>query len=150
MSGAPDPAQTQAQADLEREYNSLLQFIHLAPVGLVQARHSGLITMMNPMAAQLLAHIGFGDGDGDLNLFEILDKASTDIRTLVQTFTRTTGVLCDNFRILVPEVEGAVDAPIALGITVLQLQADADGLMVVITDETTAVKLQRLQASWIS
>jgi hypothetical protein len=147
MTGAPAPGPDEAHAALQREYQSLLQFIHLAPVGLVQARRSGLITMMNPTAAQLLAHIGFGEGDGDLNLFETLDKASTDIHTLVQAFNRSAGIVCENFRILIPDADRADDAPIALGITVLQ--ADPDSLMVVITDESNAVKLQRLQATWI-
>ena len=41
------------------------------------------------------------------------------------------------------------EAPIALGVTVLRLPSDPDSLMVVLTDESAAIKLQRLQASWM-
>lgn len=142
------PAQT-GPPDAALEYRALLQFVHLAPVGLVQARHSGLITMMNPMATQLLAHLGFGDGDAELNLFDLLDKATPDVRTLAQTFRRSSGVVCDNFRVPLPEQPGQPQAPIALGLTMMQLQADPDGLMVVITDASAEVRLQRLRASWM-
>jgi hypothetical protein len=137
-----------SDAELQLEYRALQEFLHLAPVGLVRCRRSGLITMMNPMAAQLLAPLGFGDGEP--NLFDILDKASSDIRALVQTFRRTNDlILCDNYHIMLPEPNTSASAPVALGITVMQLQADPDGLMVVITDASSAVKLRRLQASWM-
>ena len=39
---------------LGAEYEALIQFLYLAPVGLVQADLRGEIALMNPVAAQLL------------------------------------------------------------------------------------------------
>ena len=143
---------------LQSDYQALLEFVHLAPVGLVRARASGEVLMMNPQAAQLLAPLGFGDadaadGDDALNLLAILDRASPDIRMLVQGFSGP-GVVCEGYRVQLPEVAApahaaAAEAPIALGVTVLRLPSDPDSLMVVLTDESAALKLHRLQASWI-
>lgn len=134
--------------ELDVEYRALLQFLHLAPVGLVRARADGEVVLMNPTAAQLLNPIGLGDGD-TINLLDVIDKVTPDIRMLVEAFHRSAGVICENYRVLLPETRHADDAPEALGITALRLQADPDCLMFVLTDESAAVKLQRLQASWI-
>jgi len=146
------PTSSDAEAALRAELRGLMQFVHLAPVGLVQASLDGQISLMNPMATQLLAPLNLNDGMGVFNLFDILDKASPDLRTLVQTFKRTTGVICDHYRILLPEIESdspaALDAPIALGITALMLPGTSDCLMVVLTDESAHIKLQRIKASW--
>jgi hypothetical protein len=146
------PPSADTEAALRAELRGLMQFVHLAPVGLVQASMDGRIALMNPMATQLLAPLDLFDGEGELNLFDILDKASPDLRTLVQTFKRTTGVICDRYRILMPELKdhspAALDAPIALGITALMLPGTLDCLMVVLTDESANIKLQRIKASW--
>jgi hypothetical protein len=136
-------------ASLVDEYRALLQFIHLAPVGLVKARRDGRIDLMNPMAAQLLAPLGFGEGTGGLNLLTILDRASPDIRTLVQLQQGSAGVVCENYRITLPEADHAPEeAPVALGVTLMMLGDVLDSLMAVITDESAAVRLQHLKASW--
>lgn len=146
------PTPTDTVSALRAELLGLMQFVHLAPVGLVQARMDGQIALMNPMATQLLAPLNLFEGEGDLNLFDILDRASPDLRTLVQTFKRTTGVICDGHRILMPEIQdnspAALDAPVALGITALMLPGTLDCLMVVFTDESAHIKLQRMKASW--
>jgi hypothetical protein len=143
------PSSVAITPDMLREYRALLQFIHLAPVGLVQMKHSGDITMMNPMATQLLAPLGFGDG-GDLNLLTLFDTVTPDLRLMVQGFSRVTGVLCDKHLVHMPETDASLtaDAPLALGVTAVQLQADPDTLMVVLTDESSAIKLQRIRATW--
>jgi hypothetical protein len=133
---------------LQLEYSALLQFLHLAPIGLVRARFSGEIMLMNPMASQLLNPIGMHDVD--FNIFDILDKVSKDVRMLVQEFPDSKDViLCEDFQLLLPEAKGGKDAPIALGVTIMRLPADPDTLMVVITDASGAWRLKRLQASWI-
>ncbi len=144
------PLDTQPSPEaLLADYRALLHFIHLVPVGLVRATPDGDIDVMNPMAAQLLAPLGFGPAHEALNLFSILDRASPDIRTLVTAFLGDTGVVCENYRILLPDAPTSPeDAPIALGVTVLMLSRAVHGLMVVITDESAAVRLQRLKATW--
>jgi hypothetical protein len=153
----PFPAELDAVQDIASEYLAMLQFIHLAPVGLVQTASNGDIQMMNPKAAQLLAPLGFGEGEP--NLFDILDKASSDVRALAQVFAGSTGVVCENYRLVLPTVEddgdgdgdgdGDQDAPEALGLTILMLTNSPASLMAVITDETNALKLQRLQSTWM-
>ena len=146
----PFPAELDAVQDIASEYLALLQFIHLAPVGLVQTASNGDIVMMNPKAAQLLAPLGFGEGMP--NLFDTLDKASSDVRALAQVFSGTTGVVCENYRLVMPAAEdgdGSQSVPEALGLTILMLTNSPASLMAVITDETNALKLQRLQSTWM-
>lgn len=138
-------------ADLTQEYQTLLQFVHMVPVGLVRFRRSGDILMVNPMAAQLLGVLGF-DHEG-FNLFTMTDRVSPDVRSMVQGFSGGPGVLCENFRLLLPLADAQGDArgdrPQAMGITIVQPPTDPDSLMMVITDDSGALKLERLRAGWI-
>jgi len=134
-------------AELVQEHRVLQEFLHLAPVGLMRLKLDGSITVMNPMAAQLLAPVGLDRGD--FNLFKVLEPLSADIALLLQTFHDTVGVICENFRVLLPVMLDVEDPPLALGITLLRVSSPTDPYMVVVTDQTQAVKLQRLQGSWI-
>ena len=138
-------------AEQAREYHALLQFVHQVPVGLIQIEGDGRILMMNPMATQLLGPLGFGNPEhtgADVNLFDMLDPHSPDIRRLAQSFAPATGLLCENFRVLLPEEHLPPDAPIALAFTIAQLRATPSRLMVVITDDSAGLRLQRLRANW--
>ena len=132
---------------LEQEYRVLQEFLHFAPVGLLRAGTDGEITVMNPTAAQFLAPLGLDRGV--LNLFDLLETVSQDIRLLCKTFEDTVGVICDNFRVVLPAASSDGGGPWALGITVMRVSAAQDPLMVVITDQTGALKLQRLQSSFV-
>jgi hypothetical protein len=58
---------TDACAQLAAEHEALIQFLYLAPVGLVQTGIDGEIVMINPISAQLLMPL---QRDGNLvNLF---------------------------------------------------------------------------------
>ena len=133
-------------AALEQEYRVLHEFLHFAPIGLLRAGTDGQISVMNPTAAQFLAPLGLDRGV--LNLFELLEPISQDIRLLCNTFSDTVGVICDNFRIVLPAASVGGDGPWALGITVMRVSAQDDPLMVVISDQTGALKLQKLQSSF--
>ena len=52
-----------AEGELAQEYEALIQFVYMAPAGLVQARSDGEIAMINPVAAQLLMPLS---RDGEL------------------------------------------------------------------------------------
>jgi PAS domain-containing protein len=132
--------------ELTQEYRVLQQFLHLAPVGLMRLREDGEINVMNPMAAQLLGPLGLDRGE--TNLFDLLEPVSQDIRLLCKTFSDMVGVICDNFRVVLPAASTGADGPWALGITVMRVSAKDDPLMVVVTDQTGALKLQRLQVSF--
>jgi PAS domain-containing protein len=132
--------------ELTQEYRVLQQFLHLAPVGLMRLREDGEINVMNPMAAQLLGPLGLDRGE--TNLFDLLEPVSQDIRLLCKTFSDVVGLICDNFRVVLPAASTGADGPWALGITVMRVSAKDDPLMVVVTDQTGALKLQRLQVSF--
>lgn len=139
---------------LARELDLMMQFLHLAPVGLLRVDRAGTIVLMNPTAAQLLALLGLGrEAPGRLpNLFDLTDRVAPDIRTLVSLFNDDSGVVLDKYRVLLDKADAGsrpAGAPIALGITALRLPADPDSLMVVVSDESSTVRLQRLQSQWL-
>ena len=133
---------------LRQEFQVLQEFLHLAPVGLLRMANDGTITMMNPMAAQLLAPLGLAHQPLP-NLFELLEPISQDIRLLALTFSDTVGMICENFRLMMPQTASEVEQPLALGVTVMRVSAQEDPLMVVVTDQSSAVKLQRLQGGFM-
>ncbi|RYF02422.1 MAG: sensor domain-containing diguanylate cyclase, partial [Oxalobacteraceae bacterium] len=47
---------------MEEEYEALLQFLYLVPVGVVQFAPDGAIGMMNPLCAQLLMPLSSNGG----------------------------------------------------------------------------------------
>lgn len=132
--------------ELAQEYRVLQQFLHLAPVGLLRVREDGEITMMNPMAAQLLSPLGLDRGE--TSFFNLMEPVSQDIRILCATFNDVVGLICENFRVVLPAASTGADGPWALGVTVMRVSAEEDPLMVVLTDQTGALKLQRLQVSF--
>ena len=71
MSGEPD---------IGAEYEALLQFVYVAPIGIVQTDADGIVAMMNPTAAQLVLALA---PDSDLvNLFDALQPVAPDLRAL--------------------------------------------------------------------
>ena len=63
---------------LRAEHEALIQFLYLAPVGLVQASLDGEIAMINPISAQLLMPLS---PDGCLtNLFAALESVAPGLR----------------------------------------------------------------------
>jgi GGDEF domain-containing protein len=52
--------------DIAGEYETLLQFLYVAPVGLVQIDAAGEIAMINPLSAQLLMPLTRDAGLGNL------------------------------------------------------------------------------------
>lgn len=124
---------------LESEYEALLQFLYLAPVGIVQTALDGSIAMINPLSAQLLMPLS-RDGTLD-NLFDALEQVAPELRNLVRQFPEPHGTVCDSLRVqLSAGIPGRKDARM-LSLTVLKL--DDSRLMAVISDITQAVKRER-------
>lgn len=74
-----------AQPTDAQEYEALLQFLYMAPVGLVQLAADGTILMLNPLSAQLLMPLS---RDGELtNLFDALAPVAPDLRLLCGQFS---------------------------------------------------------------
>ncbi len=127
-------------AHLEDEHEALLQFLYIAPIGIVQALSCGEIVMVNPLCAQLLLPLAPG---GDLsNLFTALEGVAPELRRLTQEFTAPYGKICDALQLLVPPRPGGDAAALqVLSLTLLKL--DGNRLMAVLGDVTQAVLRER-------
>jgi len=128
-----DIAHEQAQ-----EYEALLQFLYMAPVGLVQLAADGAIQMLNPVSAQLLMPLS---RDGGLtNLFEALAPVAPDLRQQCATFAAPQGTICDAVRLYV-HADDRSGGPQVMSLSMLKL--DTDRLMAVLADVTVQDRRER-------
>jgi diguanylate cyclase (GGDEF)-like protein/PAS domain S-box-containing protein len=123
----------------EADYEALLQFLYLAPVGLVQTSLDGEIVLINPLSAQLLMPLS---RDGALsNLFTALENVAPDLRHLAARFAAPYGSVCDDERLQV-DAGIAGSEPKLLSLSLVKL--DANRLMAVLSDVTVQVRRERL------
>jgi PAS domain S-box-containing protein len=125
--------------DFGAEHEALIQFLYLAPVGLVQTNAQGDVTMLNPVAAQLLMPLSH-DGGLD-NLFTALEKVAPELRAHTAQYTEPYGKICDGLHLHLETGAGARRAPQILALTLLKL--DPERVMAVIDDITEQVKRER-------
>lgn len=125
--------------DIAAEYESLLQFLYLAPVGLVQCTASGDIVMINPLSAQLLMPLS-RDGMLD-NFFNAMESVAPELRNISSSFSAPSGTICDGIRVQVSAGIYGKEDPKVLAVSLIKL--DADRLMAVLTDVTIVVKRER-------
>ncbi|MGX9219128.1 diguanylate cyclase [Massilia varians] len=128
--------------ELRAEHEALIQFLYLAPVGLVQADIDGAIVMMNPISAQLLMPLS-RDGGLD-NLFTALEGVAPELRHLCSTYGRRAGKICDGLHVHLNAGSAGRSGkkiPQILAITLLKL--DAQRIMAVIDDVTLQVRRER-------
>ena len=135
--------------DIASEYEALLQFLYLAPVGLVQTNLIGEVELMNPLSAQLLMPLS---KDGGLsNLFNALESVAPELRRMAADFTAPQGSICEGFKAqLTAGVRGKQD-PKMLGISMIKL--DDNHLMTVLTDMTQIIAQERqlkYNTAWIN
>ena len=124
---------------LEEEYEALIQFLYIAPIGLLQARLDGEILMVNPLCAQLLMPLS---KDGDLsNLYTALEGLAPDLRSRVHAFDAPNGMVCEGWQLRVPAEPLPRAGRRILALTVLKL--DEQRLMAVIGDVTQSVQRER-------
>lgn len=135
--------------DAAVELEALMQFLYMAPIGLVQAALDGEIAMINPMSAQLLMPLS---RDGSLvNLFDALADVAPDLRHRARTYPERHGMVCDGLQMHVRRAGSAArSVPQVLSLTLLKL--DDSRLMAVLSDVSVSVHrelaLRRSQA-WI-
>jgi len=120
-------------------YESLMQFLYRAPIGLVQTTPGGDIEMINPTSAQLLMPLS-SDGSLD-NLFDVLEGVVPQLRSLAQATQREGDVICDALRVTRPVVDGG--AARTLSISVIRI--DGGRLMVVLDDVSHQVRQEQSQ-----
>lgn len=121
-----------------QEYEALLQFLYLAPVGLVQLAADGAIQMLNPLSAQLLMPLS---RDGGLtNLFEALAPVAPDLRSQCGSFAALQGQVCDAIRLYL-HADDHGGGPQVMSLSIVKLNADR--LMAVLTDVTVQDRRER-------
>jgi diguanylate cyclase (GGDEF)-like protein len=115
-----------------------MQFMYQAPIGLVRAAMDGEITMINPMAAQLLMPLAAGAGLD--NLFDVLQGAAPQLRAEAAA-ARPGAAVCDGLRLPAGASRGPEAEPVLLSLCLRRL--DAESLMCSVTDITSATVLER-------
>ena len=84
------------EVDIQQEFEALLEFVYLCPLAVAQLDGDGVIEMMNPMGAQILAQLG---GPVAENLFDMLAPFAPDLRAAVSGLTADQGILCEARRL---------------------------------------------------
>lgn len=133
---------TEHTDNMVAEHEALIQFLYLAPVGLVQAAMDGTIAMINPISAQLLMPLAQKPCLD--NLFDALANVAPDLRHLCASFAAPSGMICEGRQIVLQHdsrVRIKRGTPEVLSITLLKL--DAGRLMAVISDVTEQVRRER-------
>jgi diguanylate cyclase (GGDEF)-like protein/PAS domain S-box-containing protein len=140
VSDVVDGAGVADVADVAEEYEALLQFLYLAPVGLAQTALDGEIVMINPISAQLLMPLA---PNGDLtNLFTALEGIAPELRHLVANFAPASGMVCDALRLQLSAGAIGKSDPRMLSLSLLKL--DGARLMAVLSDVSQQVKREKL------
>ncbi len=122
--------------DLASEHEALLQFLYVAPIGLVQTDTNGTITLINPKSAQLL--LPLQKTVGLENLFDALDMVASELRNLAAGFTPASGTICDNVQFQLSA--GLHDTAPAKVLAITLIKIDALRLMAVIGDVTQSAR----------
>ncbi|MDP9045980.1 MAG: sensor domain-containing diguanylate cyclase [Pseudomonadota bacterium] len=124
---------------LEEEYEALIQFLYLAPIGLLQARMDGDIVMVNPLCAQLMVPLS---RNGELNnLYTSLEHVAPDLRSRVQSYAGPHGMICEGWQLHVAADPARKSERRILALTLLKL--DEHRLMAVLGDVTQSVQRER-------
>jgi diguanylate cyclase (GGDEF)-like protein len=114
------------------EYETLMQFLYRAPIGLVQTSIAGDVEMLNPMSSRLLMPLST-EGNLD-NLFTIIEPLLPHLRQTVADFKEDSGVVCDAVRIHPGAAFKQADMPQVLSVSIMKV--DSGRLMVVLADVT--------------
>lgn len=125
---------------LRDEFEALLQFLYLAPVGLVQLRNNGDVTLLNPRCAQWLMPLA-PSGDLD-NLFTALAPLAPDLAARVRAFDAPSGTVCEALHL--PVRAGRPGGPPGQVLSLTLIRLDADRLMAVLDDITEQLRRDRV------
>ncbi|MET0209070.1 MAG: bifunctional diguanylate cyclase/phosphodiesterase [Burkholderiaceae bacterium] len=120
-------------------YETLVEFLYRAPIGLVQTTLAGDIEMINPMSASLLMPLA---PNGDLaNLFDSFDAVAPQLRQAVRDHRGPSGAVCESVRIDLRGPGSANAGGLVLSVSIVKL--DANRLMCTIADVTADVRRER-------
>ena len=130
------------------EHEALLQFLYVAPVGLIELDPDGQIRMINPRAAALL--LPLGTGRTLHNLFDALEPVAPELRHLVSA-AASLGVICEGHRLQVSRGQPGRQAPRFLSVTLVRVAPTR--LMAVLDDVSRVVEQEQalhLSEAWIN
>ncbi len=85
------------------ENEDLLRFIYACPSGVADITADGTFGLINPLAMQLLLPISIGQWDG--NFFRIMEPYAPELRRLVDEFSATNGMVCENKRVSIDKIK---------------------------------------------
>ena len=87
------------EIDYAASYEALVEFLYLAPVGIIKFKPDGTIEMANPAAAQLLMPLA---EDGDMSdLYRLFAHLAPDLRSHVERFQPDAGQIFDQMQMVV-------------------------------------------------
>jgi len=118
--------------DSDDAYETLMQFLYRAPIGLAQTNLQGAIELINPMSARLLMPLS-RDGSLD-NLFDALADVAPELRSLAAAFAPASGVICESLRIRMPPSQRGPGSQQVLSLSLLKLGENR--LMAALSDAT--------------
>jgi diguanylate cyclase (GGDEF)-like protein len=123
----------------DNDYQSLLQFLYRAPIGLIQTDASGNIEMVNPTSARLLLPLS-PDG-GMSNLFTILHDIAPEVGQSAASATEPGGTICEALHVPLPVKVGERRGPKDLSLSLFKLSHTR--LMGVVVDVTLEQQRER-------
>lgn len=138
------------KGEMTPRVEDLLEFFYHASTALVQTDLSGKITLLNPIAVQLLMPIA---QRGDLldNLFATLDRAAPEIRTMVALAPARAGRVIYRHRIELPSGTRGRTGLVCLELSMVRLSDSS--LITIIEDVSESARRERLLAqeeAWIN
>jgi diguanylate cyclase (GGDEF)-like protein len=122
-------------------HEALLQFLYMAPIGLVQIAADGAIGMMNPLAVSLMMPLVAGARLD--NLYDALHETAPQLRVLAAAFAGAHGPVCDVVRIPLPGPPAGMPPTRTVALSLFKL--DARTFMAVLRDVTSELALERLE-----
>lgn len=126
-------------SDVADEYETLMQFLYQAPIGLVQISITGEVEMLNPMSSRLLMPLTRSANLG--NLFTIIEPLLPSLRQAVADFHQDSGVVFDAVRIYPGVAFKHADMPQVLSFSMMKV--DSERLMVMLADVTMEEKQEQ-------
>lgn len=144
-----DAAETLHLLTLEQDHEALLQFVYMAPVGLLQARGDGEIVMLNPASSQLLMPLS-RDGSLD-NLFTLLQVVAPDLQDRLERYSEPNGLVCDGLQLPVETGRGTKAERRLLSFSLLKVSTDRFmALLQDVTEQARQAHRLQQQEAWLS
>ena len=126
-------------SDVADEYETLMQFLYRAPIGLVQISITGEVEMLNPMSSRLLMPLAqCANLD---NLFTVIEPLLPSLRQTVANFHLDSGIVFDAVRIYPGITFKHADMPQVLSFSMMKV--DSERLMVMLADVTMEAKQEQ-------